>query len=90
MKQNRRMDCIVKLGGKCQWKEGCDWIDPRALHIDHVKGGGCQERKLLGSWQFYKTVLADKTGKYQLLCANHNMIKKAENWEYRGIQRVFY
>lgn len=71
-----RVACLKKLGQKCAWRD-CDWVDPRALHIDHVNGGGCEEhRQLNGSRAFYKRVLADTEGKYQLLCANHNAIKK--------------
>lgn len=87
-KQRLRTRCLEKLGGKCNWKD-CNWTDPRALHIDHVKGGGNKERKILvDEWSFYKKVLSDRAGIYQLLCANHNMIKKHENNEYgKGASR---
>ena len=84
-RQRMRQTCIVKLGGKCVWPEGCYWTDPRALQIDHVHGGGTSERKQLNSAvSFYKKVLADTDGNYQLLCACHNAIKKIINHEYHA------
>jgi len=80
--QRLRFECIEKLGGKCAWPEGCGWTDPRALHVDHKHGGGNEDRKSLGNQTaFYRQVLADKEGRYQLLCANHNWIKRLENRE---------
>lgn len=87
-RQNMRARCIEKLGGKCAWPEGCDWTDPRALQIDHKRGGGNKERKELnGARAFYKRVLADENDTYQLLCANHNAIKKIVNGEYHSKHR---
>ena len=69
-----------KYGGKCV-KCGID--DFRVLQIDHVNGGGRQEFKqyTTGYYQYYKRVLSDDTGKYQLLCANCNWIKRWEEVE---------
>lgn len=87
-RQNVRARCIEKLGGKCAWPEGCDWTDPRALQIDHKRGGGNKERKVLkGAMSFYKRVLTDENDTYQLLCANHNAIKKLVNGEYHSKYR---
>ena len=76
------MEAIRKLGGCCR---RCGFSDPRALQFDHVEGKGCQElRKSVeekGQRAYYLMIIADKTGKYQLLCANCNWIKKAENGE---------
>jgi hypothetical protein len=69
-----RISVLDKLGNKCA---KCDWVDPRALHVDHVYGNGQQDRGH-GSTAFVKKVLADTKGNYQLLCANHNAIKKYE------------
>ena len=33
-------------------------------------------------YQYYKNILKDITGKYQLLCANCNFIKSFENKEH--------
>ncbi len=76
----RRDKIIAYLGGKCV---KCGFSDVRALQIDHINGGGSKERKVLkmNEGLFYKKVREDATGKYQLLCANCNWIKKHENSE---------
>ena len=75
---------FIKLGNKCA-NPACRWLnedgsmgckDRRALQIDHVQGGGLKELKKLYEFKYLKTVLADATGKYQLLCANCNWIKR--------------
>ena len=53
--------------------------DTRALHIDHVVGGGEQERRVINGYPFWlKVSEAVTTGLYQVLCANCNAIKKQE------------
>lgn len=75
-----RQAVLDVLGGQCL---RCGFIDSRALQIDHVHGGGTQERKRLKNPQsFYNKVLRDQSG-YQLLCANCNWIKKHEQQEHR-------
>lgn len=60
----------------------CGYTDKRALQIDHVLGGGTKEREVFKSTTSYlKKVLADETGSYQILCANCNWIKRAEEGE---------
>ena len=51
--------------------------DIRCLQVDHINGGGTQERKRIGNYAIYGKILKDTTG-YQLLCANCNSIKKHE------------
>jgi len=82
-KQDLREEVVKRLGGRCSWPAGCDWIDPRALQVDHVFGGGSQELKSLKKdrRRFYLRVLEDTTGAYRLLCANHNTVKKYESCE---------
>ena len=76
-----KVECFEKLGGKC-CHCGFD-RDERALQIDHVHGGGNQERQQLKSTRaLYRKVLADVAGLYQLLCANCNWIKRHENKEW--------
>lgn len=81
LNRKRRLDIISYLGGKCV---KCGFSDWRALQIDHVNGGGSKERvatcgaNMAG---YYKRIKEDKTGRYQLLCANCNWIKKYENNE---------
>ena len=73
--------CLVHLGGVCK---RCGFDDWRALQIDHVNGGGKKElqSKKYYNWRlYYRNVLSDTTGKYQVLCANCNWIKKNENGE---------
>ena len=62
----------------------CGFNDKRALWIDHVLGDGAAERKRLGVYQVYLKIIATKGKGYQMLCANCQAIKKAENREYRG------
>jgi len=86
-----RKDGIIKLGGRCSSKT-CGWVnedgtrgctDFRVLQFDHVNGGGTQERKKTPYYEgLCKDVLADTTGKFQLLCVNCNWIKAFEKREF--------
>ena len=59
----------------------CDWTDERALQVDHIKGNGHKEWRTLGGRQgVYRRALKHPED-YQLLCANHNWIKRVENNE---------
>lgn len=74
-----RAEIVTKLGGKCK---RCGFDDPRALQIDHVNGDGWTELKgQIGKYAYLKGVLADMKSRYQLLCANCNWIKRAEEGE---------
>jgi hypothetical protein len=70
---------IAKFGNRCK---KCGFDDPRALQIEHTNGDGYIERRngYTSGVTYFKKVLADESGRYQLLCANCNWIKKAE-WE---------
>lgn len=82
-RQRKRKDTLERLGGKCA---RCGFGDWRALQIDHVNGGGTQERQLFKSQQTYVNfVLANNNGRYQILCANCNWIKRYEEYEERKI-----
>lgn len=101
--ENKRK-IFALLGGCCSWHDelgGCSWgsrgdpcDDPRALVIDHIRGGGEKERrKGYGAGNaFYVRVLrhlealpsGTKSDQYQLLCANHNMIKRCAFGEALG------
>ena len=75
----KRAEVLAVLGGKCN---RCGFSDFRALQVDHVHGGGRIELLSgISSYTYMKRVLSDTTGKYQLLCANCNWIKKYENSE---------
>ena len=78
-----RVQIIQLLGGRCQ---ECGFSDVRALQIDHVNGGGRQERlKHNGcSPQYYKMIyqkIQEGSLDYQVLCANCNTIKEFEKLE---------
>jgi Zn-finger protein len=77
---HQRQKMITILGGKCV---KCGFADIRALQIDHVNGGGCKEFKEDGfvRTNYHNKVMEDKSGSYQLLCANCNWIKRHENDE---------
>lgn len=64
-----RQAIVIVLGGKCS---KCPVTDPFMLHIDHVKGGGTQHRKRVGSGgQYYRSILREVcSGRFRLLCAN--------------------
>lgn len=86
-RQTLKDKLFKKLGDKCS-NPACQWLnsdgtrgctDRRCLQIDHVRGDGSKERK--GAESYYLKVLNDETGRYQLLCANCNWIKRRVNGE---------
>jgi len=78
-RNKKRQLVIDKLGGVCVI---CGFSDIRALQIDHINGGG-HKKKIEKDHQIslYHEVLKDDGSTYQLLCANCNWIKRAENNE---------
>lgn len=81
-----RLQVIEHLGGRCK---RCGYADNvHALVIDHVNGDGAAERKLgKGDRALFNAVLNDAHGRYQVLCANCNTIKRVTEVE-RG-ERVY-
>ena len=81
-RERRRIVFINAMGGECVQ---CGFSDWRALQVDHVNGGGTAERKIFPSTSkvFYAKVLANRDD-YQLLCSNHNTIKRYEENEAKG------
>lgn len=82
-----REEIFAKYGDKCK---KCGFPDKRALQVDHINGGGGKEFRLQEPYAkarrtLYKKILEDNTGKYQILCANCNWIKRFENNEMRRI-----
>ena len=77
-----RLEIINLLGNKCRH---CGFADMRALQIDHVNGGGSKQHGKLGRTSFYYLVRNElregQFDNFQLLCANCNWIKRAENKE---------
>lgn len=66
----------------------CGFADKRALHFDHLNGGGRQHRKSLPSGSAYYRALVNMDPAafrmaFQVLCANCNAIKREEREEWR-------
>ena len=78
--RKKRQEVIKHLGSKCV---RCSFNDWRALQIDHIEANGKSDTRIMGSGAYHLRVLKDKTGKYQLLCANCNWIKRYENSEHK-------
>lgn|SRR3990167_5464866 len=81
-RKNRRevaTKIISILGDKCF---RCGESDKRILQVDHKNGGGRKHYKQKGGhYQMYKEILLSvekSEGKYQLLCANCNLIEGIE------------
>jgi hypothetical protein len=64
---------------RCSWP-GCEWTDLEALSIDHVNGGGNEERRKLGrkaGQHFYYWLKQNGYPEgYQTLCMNHQFVKR--------------
>lgn len=72
-----KVEVFQLLGGKCV---RCGFSDPRGFQIDHINGGGHQQRGIMNAVKFFKYVLSHPE-EFQLLCANCNQIKRIENKE---------
>lgn len=87
-----KKEIVQLLGGKCS-NPNCAVIggmsDIRCLQIDHIHGGGKQQRRKYKGHQdrgshYYRDILVKIKGgskEFQLLCANCNWIKRCENGE---------
>lgn len=65
---------------RCSWV-GCEWNDIRVLSIDHVQGGGSEERRrtaMFGKMFYAQLVERGFPEGFQTLCMNHQWIKEAE------------
>jgi len=61
----------------------CGFSDVRALTVDHINGGGSQDRKKLRGVAFYKKIInACYPPIYQVLCMNCQFIKAHEREEF--------
>jgi len=67
-----------QLGSRCAV---CGITDRRVLQIDHVYGGGSEERRNIGPRGIYIKILESNGYGYQILCANCNTIKRYEEGE---------
>ena len=74
---------IIALGGKCAV---CGITDGRVLQIDHKDGKGAEDRRKhkrgYNSNTNYLTHILENPSNYQILCANHNWIKRYDNNEH--------
>lgn len=76
-RQKLRAEVLAYFGGRCQH---CDFGDPRALQVDHVDGDGHIDRKTMSRGPTLAEIEASPQ-RFQLLCANCNWIKRAEQAE---------
>lgn len=72
-----RLEILYNLGAFCRC---CGYNnDIRALQIDHVEGGGGEEKAIKSRHRYYLDILNDLGGGYQILCANCHMLKHRES-----------
>ena len=77
-----RQEIFAFFGASCV---SCGFQDRRALELDHINGREPGEKRLVLS-QKLRLVRSDPDlarTKFQVLCANCNMIKRAEKQEYK-------
>ena len=73
LRRGLRQKVIDMYGGKCNC---CGETQFEFLAIDHVNGGGRQERETLSSWQLVNKVYKlNGSPEYQILCHNCNSAK---------------
>jgi len=100
VRMRKKKEIFELLGNKCANPYNLphpDWCnDSRVLQIDHIHGGGNQEKRRnkgdRGSHHYYDILRKIKNGSkdYQLLCANCNWIKRFENNETGWGRRIEY
>lgn len=79
-RRSLRQKALMALGGKCAV---CGFDDPRALQIDHINGGGSSKKyEYKNRSELYRAIRDGKRDGLQILCANHNWIKRHENKEW--------
>ena len=79
--QRAKTRAFEVMGNKCN---RCGITDWRVLQIDHVFADRRADKHLIGHniCHYYKKVIDPvNVGRYQLLCANCNWIKRVENKE---------
>lgn len=82
-RERLREEILLLLGNKCAI---CGFDDSRALQIDHKLGNGAGHRRKKAYLTYYGEILNEiKAGSkdYQILCANHNWIKRVELGEHK-------
>ena len=79
--QKLRQQVLAFLGGRCSVCGETDW---RMLQIDHIHGNGTADPfRKAGAVPLYRAILMMENPHkvYQILCANHNWVKKYEEDE---------
>lgn len=74
-RERLRSKIFEVLGAICK---ACGFADIRALQVDHIEGGGNEEKRKLGRANGYLRHILKNPQKYQILCANCNTIKARE------------
>lgn len=81
-----RAKVMELLGGNPPKCVRCGFSDVRCLQIDHINGGGSEQRRHLGSVAILNYVLKHPK-EFQLLCANCQWKKRYENKEHGRRER---
>lgn len=66
----------------------CGFADKRALQFDHKNGGGVKDQHIHDIYNYYSSHPEEAKQKLQVLCANCNWIKRAENNEIRKFPNI--
>ena len=74
-----RLECLKQYGPnkeiRCSWA-GCNENDVDVLDLDHINGGGRQDRKKNNGRSFFRNLIKNNFPfGYQVLCKNHNWKK---------------
>lgn len=75
----KRDQVIEALGGYCR-HDDCGITDRRLLTVDHIHGGGNIDRATMSAYRYYASML-DRLHEFQLLCHNHNHLKRLNQRE---------
>ena len=75
-----RNEIFTILGDRCV---RCGFDDRRALQVDHVDGGGHANRNRERGQRQLLLAVKQNPKRFQVLCANCNVIKRVENKEHR-------
>jgi hypothetical protein len=82
LRYSLKLEVLAQYGGTSPTCARCGFTDIRALCVDHVDGGGNQERREVGHSNLYPSLKQRGFPKgYQILCANCNLIKAFEKGE---------
>lgn len=85
-RRKQRNEALCVLGGKCVV---CGITDTRMLQIDHIEAAFAIEDRALGRVQhklynFVRVMRKAARQRYQVLCANHNWLKRYDRREFRN------